>query len=345
MSYRFVAVLIASALLSMIAADPARAQSTSATDVDFDALILRDFIAYDADYERNREVRQRGLDGLNELSEQGRPPEHDLGFLDRISSPNALLAYLEALRVSEIASTGRDNRDELGAATTVVSQVLFKSNLRRLYREHGRSPGIDHSLAGVYRGFLDSWQDSRAGYWGAWYISRGKLYRSADLSFTYHTVAYRRGQVNYLDRIVRTTLEIKDRDYPYGWLHRGRYNNHNNYDVVRIFALGWPLLSESEKALTAQQIGELVHWTVSQSLASDGSFVVDQTFYNRTSDAYYFGVSFLDAAGYWDNAKRFWTDADFPEAIATCRAIKARLEFLALEGESAVSALRKLRAC
>ena len=67
-----------------------------------------------------------------------------------------------------------------------------------------------------------------------WYKSGGHIYKTTDLSITYHTIAYRNGQVNYWPRIIDTTLRISDDPYPYGWLHDGHFTNHNNYDVARI---------------------------------------------------------------------------------------------------------------
>ena len=39
-------------------------------------------------------------------------------------------------------------------------------------------------------------------------------------------------------------------------------------------------------------------------------------------ESYYFTIAFLDTVGYFDPAKRFWTERDFPEAPA----LRARLE-------------------
>ena len=285
------------------------------------------------------------IDGLNELVEQGGSPMHEFIFLKPIGSSDALIAYLNRLLVSDVASTGRDNRDELGAVTAVLSQILFKKRLRKMFDKHVKGLELTDAYMDAYRGFLDSWQDSRTGYWGAWYRSGGKVRKSADLSFTYHTVTYRHGQVRYLPQIVETTLAIKDKTYPYGWLHDGKYNNHNNYDIVRIFGFGWHVMSQAQREAARVEISALLDWAVSESLRPDGSFVVDLTFYNRISDVYYYGVSFLDAAGYWHKSKRFWTDADFPEAATLCRTIRSRLESLNLDDASSEAALEKLEIC
>jgi hypothetical protein len=177
--------------------------------------------AWGACYEEWFHKLDASIDGLNALVEQGAAPEHGFAFLDPIRTPERLIAYLDRIRVSDIARTGRDTRDELGSVTTVLSQILFKKRLRKMFAKHVRGFALTDAYIEAYQRFLDSWQDAETGYWGAWYRFDGKILKSADLSFTYHTVTYRRGRVNHLPRIVETTLAIKDTAYPYGWLHDG----------------------------------------------------------------------------------------------------------------------------
>ncbi len=301
--------------------------------------------AWGACYEEWFHKLDATIDGLNELAEQGRSPEHPFTFLNRIGTTDGLIAYLSRLLVSDIAHTGFDLREELGTVTAVLSEILFKEDLRRLFDRHATGLKISDAYVAAYRGFLDDWQDPRTGYWGAWYRSGQVVYKSADLSMTYHTVHYRHGQVEDLAKIAGTTLAVKQRAYPYGWLHEGLPNDHNSYDVVQLFRYGWPDMSEAQKTTARSEIGRLLDWTLTQSLRPNGSFVVDPSFYDRASDAYYFGVSFLAAAGYWDKSRRFWTDAAFPKARETCQAIKTRLEQLHFDDQSAAAALRELADC
>ncbi len=78
------------------------------------------------------------------------------------------------------------------------------------------------------------------------------------------------------------------------------------------------------------------------SLMPDGSFKPDGTFYDSLGARYYYGVSFLDAVGYWNEAHRFWTDASFPDGKSTCCAIKSRIQKLGLKGGAMASAMQKL---
>ena len=52
--------------------------------------------------------------------------------------------------------------------------------------------------------------------------------------------------------------------------------------------------------------------------------------------------SVLDKAGYRDSSKRFWIDAEFPEAATLFAVIKTKFDSLGLEEESSEATLGKL---
>jgi hypothetical protein len=277
-------------------------------------------------------------------------PLYRVRIPDRISTPEKMRTYLDNLLVSDIATTGRDNRGELGNITTILSSALFKDYLREYLREaigHGRD-GQDDQLRGrfhaMYSDFLRRWQDPLTGYWGAWYRSKGRIYKTADLSITYHTIAYLRGQVAYWPQIIDTTLRIRNDPYPLGWLHDGHLNNHNNYDVARILKYGWDHMSASQRQQAREAIREMLTWTLEESFNADGSFKTDPTFFSSVSADYYFGVSFLDEIGFWNREERFWTEEEFAGSDAICRRIKVRMTAAALDDPQAHVALEKLNA-
>ncbi len=275
-------------------------------------------------------------------------PPYPVRIPDRIGTPEKLRTYLEQLLISDIATTGRDNRGELGNITTILSSAFFKDYLREYLGEaigHGRD-GRDGQLPGpfnaTYRDFLRRWQDPLTGYWGAWYRSKGRLYKTVDLSITYHTIANRRGQVAYWPQIIDTTLRIENDPYPFGWLHNGHFNNHNNYDVARILKYGWAHMSASQKQQAREAIREMLTWTLEESFNPDGSFKADPSFFSSVSADYYFGVSFLDEIGFWIRDKRFWTEEEFAGSDAICRRIKLRVAESKLDDPQARVALEKL---
>lgn len=279
---------------------------------------------------------------LHELVREGRAPRYPLSFLEPIATAPAMRDYLEKLLVSDIATTGRNQRDEFGSVICCLAQLCFKPSLRRYAQENVLGIELDQSYVDAFRDFLDEIQNPETGYWGPWYVSDGKTYRYDDLSYTFHIVSYRKGRVGYWPNIIRTTLESSTLEYPQGWLSRGAFNNHNNYDVAKIFRYGWPHMRSSERELARDQIAGMLDWCLAQSLKRDGSFVPDSKFYNSLESCYYFGVSFLDEVGYFQSSKRFWTSQKFPYAPVIQSRIRRKLDEFDTENPSVIAAKWKI---
>ena len=262
----------------------------------------------------------------------------------------AAYEHFRSLLISDVARTGVDNRGELGNIATVASLAYFKDYLQDYLNEKvaglPRNEGGPGAKAEEYRlefyQYVQAWQDPVSGYWGPWYLSEGQLYKTTDLSFTFHIVSYRRGQVDRWPEIIDTTVGIKNDPYPFGWKHADGFNNHNDYDVAKVFRYGWPHMSAEQRRRAASVIADMLHWTLTSSLQMNGSFKTVPTFFSSVGADFYFGVSFLQTIGYWDPAKRFWTEQDFPEAAATCKRIKTRLVEMALKSHELKSALTHL---
>jgi hypothetical protein len=285
------------------------------------------------------------LSGLESLAARGEEPRYVLRSTGRMDTGKKLLSRLQDLLISDIAHAGVDNRAELASLITTFAQGAFKPQLRELLVESTDlrvSSNLD-SLTEAFRFFLSGAQDPTSGYWGAWYIVEGKTHKSRDLSMTYHIIAYTKGRVEHWPQIVETTRAIESEPYPYGWRHNGRYNNHNLYDVAKIYKFGWPFMSEAERREVAAQIQAMIDWSLANTLQDDGSFRHDPTFSDSLADEYYFAVSFFDVVGYWQAGKRFWSEAPPDEnALAMCCTVKRRLEALDLEGWAAEGAMRRL---
>ena len=130
------------------------------------------------------------------------------------------------------------------ALTVELMQLGFKAYWQAYLEDHVEgllrdrdSGGISQIRADV-RQFLDAWQDPVTGYWGAWYRVGDRLYRTTDLSITFHLISYLQGDVQHWPQIIETTFNIANEPYPYGWRYGLSSNNHNNYDVVKIFRYG-----------------------------------------------------------------------------------------------------------
>lgn len=246
-------------------------------------------------------------EAIKKLKNQDQVPSLKTSSLDRINSPEKLNTYLNSILVTDVAKNKINSRRELNESVSAITRLI----LRRLPRNYAWHPDIKRTLLT----FMDEkWQNQETGYWGAWYVDNGQLIKTDDLSITFHIVSYREGEVSHWDKLVNTTIKIKDRPYPFGWRHSdGEMSNHHNYDVVRLFRLGWAFLSTEQKITVRQEIQKMLDFCLTDTLNRDGSFK-----YNRSDDSlgdsYAFGVGFLDEVGYWSREKRFWTDDRFAKA-------------------------------
>jgi hypothetical protein len=239
----------------------------------------------------------------------GQPPR----FLDRINDPDRLERYLESLLVSRLAEEGIDHRKELNFATAdLVRLILWRRPANYQW---------DPRLETVIRRFIENWQDSATGFFGATYLIGGQRFRTTDLSLTFHMARYLEGRIGYWPELIDTLLEIRDNRYPNGWLDEQGMTSHNNYDVATLFQLGWPELRADQRQRARAELDRLLSWCLATAIAPDGA-VVARAKSESLSESYYFTIAFLDTVGYFDPAKRFWTGRAFTEAPA----LRVRLE-------------------
>lgn len=283
------------------------------------------------------------IQAINLMAGRDVGPQHsELDFLQPIDTPEELTAYLERVRLSDIAATGLNRRDELGAVTSVMAEIVFKQYVQDYIARHVKGLDLSRGYTDAFRAFLDEWQDPSTGYWGPWYRIDGEVRKATDLSFTYHIIAYRQGQVAHWDRIIATTLALEDQEYPFGWRYQGQLTNHNAYDVVRILQQGWPHMDDGQRVLSAAAIERLLQWSLRDSLQPDGTFTTPGGFDSSVSDAQYYGVSLLTKAGYCATRPPFWTDRTWPERAETCCRIADRLARLDADIPAAEAARRRL---
>lgn len=279
------------------------------------------------------------VDALQKLADN--IPVKPLTFMTdmKLDDAKTTLDRLWRLQVTDIRATGRNNRDELGALQTALSQLIFKDNLRSLLEEREKDLRfiVSDELATDYADFLRQTQHPRTGYWGPWYRVGGQLFQVQDLSFTYHTINYRAGNVDHWAKIIETTLAIEGKKYPMGWApsNGAARSHHNNYDVVAIFQYGWPHMNEEQKDRVRTKIAEMLKWCLGDAMAPNG-FLPEKDM--AVGDTYYYGIRFLDRLGFWDAARRFWSrrPPPLPPGINSAGALARRLSiaFEALLDES-----------
>jgi len=229
------------------------------------------------------------------------PPE----ILDRFNSPEKLTALLTPLSVSDISRTGRDNGWEFNVDCAAL--------VRWIVRDRPDDKAFDPKLKETMLNLIFRFQDPKTGFWGQRYVIDGNEQFVPDLSTTFHIVSYLKGDVPHLDKIVATTLAVKDLDAPHGWFYNGQPWNHNFVDAVELFKWSFPHASDEQKKEVAAGIQDMLHRCLTESLQPDGSFKHVEADVS-IEEATYFGVEFLSRIGFFDKSKRFWTDQDFPEA-------------------------------
>jgi hypothetical protein len=233
----------------------------------------------------------------------GKPPR----FLDRINDPDRLERYLEGLLVSRLAQEGIDHRKELNFATADLVRLILWRRPKN-YRWNPR-------LEAVIRRFVANWQDPATGFFGATYEIAGQRFRTTDLSLTFHMARYFEGRIGYWPKLIDTLFEIRNDRYPNGWLDDEGMTSHNNYDVATLIKLGWPEMREDQRRRARAELDRLLDWCLATAIAPDGS-VVARAKSESLAEGCYFTIGFLETVGYFDPAKRFWTDGAFADAPA-----------------------------
>ncbi|MFW5680308.1 MAG: hypothetical protein ACOC3D_08570 [Pseudomonadota bacterium] len=263
-------------------------------------------------------------------------------------SPDALIAFLNERLVSDIEGTGEDMRSRVGGLTSIMMATAKRDHvldlLRRTTSGEPLTRGEQRAVRTALHAYVDAWQDPQTGYWGAWYRDAdGRLFKTTDLSITYHIVHALRGEVRFWPQLIETTLALRDHAYPFGWLSRGRWTNHNNYDLVRIFRYGWPYMTAEQQAEVADLLQRMVDWAFRVGIEQDyEGFVLVPELSSSVGAELYFGVSFLDAAGYF--ALDPWTGGlDYPAPRSeVCAALWEHAHDLA-EDAYVLGAKQKLR--
>lgn len=223
-----------------------------------------------------------------------------------------MTTYLQDLCWSDVVRCGRDNRKELNLALSVIARLVLQGGQAGYLSGPGFVPSFER--------FVRDWQDPETGFFGITYIidDQGNELKTTDLSLTFHMVRYAPHLVRWWPRVIDTLLDIKEQQYPQGWLENSKMTDHNNYDVVGIFSRGWPHLRPDQRRQASQAIAKIVDWCLEYSVR-DTDEIINPDKGDMVTDSYYFAAAFLDTVGYFDKIKRFWADKgalpDDPEPL------------------------------
>jgi hypothetical protein len=263
----------------------------------------------------------------------GEPIRYPLKILDRINTPDKLRSYLDSLLISEVRRTGIDNRFELNIAITAIERFI----VGHVQHDYPFPPDLRQALFD----YQDKvWQDPQTGFFGGWYrLPDGSLRKTADLSVTFHIVSYRRDTINHLPEMMRTLIAMKDYEYPFGWRQEGMPSNHHNYDVARLFRVGWPGMDPSQRDLACEQMHRMMDFCLRETMNADGSFkMMDE---DTLGSSFLFPVSLLNELGYFRPSLRFWTWESFPDAMKVADTIESRIRAMGLTDTESAKVLRR----
>ena len=231
--------------------------------------------------------------------------EH-IPLLDRVNSPSKLIQYVNSISVSDVAHSGVDHRREMNEALSTLIRLIVRDQ-PSAYRWNPR-------MKATLLDLLEQLRNPGTGWWGERYQREGRIDFVDDLSITFHIVSYLKGEVPNLDKVAGTLLELKNLEYPIGWLADGNYLTHHSMDVVALFQYAWPHMSELQKQAASAEIDKMLQWCLKDSVLPDGSFRASTGGEDSLEEDEYFGVAFLARVGYFDSSKRFWTNRQFPDA-------------------------------
>ncbi len=222
-------------------------------------------------------------------------------FLERINDPGRMVTYLQDLCWSDVVRCGQDNRKELNLAISVIARLVLRGGQAGYLSGPGFVP--------VFERFVHDWQNPKTGFFGVTYIidGRGNETRTADLSLTFHMVRYVPHLVRWWPLMIDTLLEIKNNQYPQGWLENSKMTDHNNYDVVELFSRAWSHMRPDQRRQASLEIKKMVDWCLENSVRPTGE-LINPDKGDMVIDSYYFAAAFLDTVGYFNIQKRFWVD-------------------------------------
>lgn len=227
-------------------------------------------------------------------------------LLDRVNTPQKLIQYVRSISVSDVAHTGVDHRREMNEALATLVRLIVRGQPRAYLWDTG--------MKATLLNLLKHLRNPDSGWWGERYQRDGRVDFVDDMSMTFHIVSYLKGEVPDLDKVANTLLELKDLEYPIGWLEDRKYLTHHNMDVVVLFHYAWPHMTDEQRRTASIEIKKMLEWCLKDSVLPDGSFRPGTGGEDSLEENEYFGVAFLVRAGYFDASRRFWTDQQFPDA-------------------------------
>jgi hypothetical protein len=239
---------------------------------------------------------------LRLLKKNNLEPKYKLKFLDKINTGKKLKKYFKFL----LHDFTKNNEDELNMVITslpIIKDLGF----------HNFSKDWDKN----YFQCIEYWQDNKTGYWGPWVKKGNKIIKKPELSTTFHILRLyydknnlklknKKFDLKYKKKIIKTTWELKNKNYPYGWLEKGYWSTHHNFDVAEIFLYLFDNLSEKEKVKVKRLFNKFLFWAIKDLFQKNGGFIGDKLHKKEKTSIYktHLAILLLRGIGYFSESYR-----------------------------------------
>lgn len=234
-------------------------------------------------------------------------PKYPLRFMDKVNTGRKLKQYFMSL----LLDTRISHDDELNLGFVTLKSFYDK-----------KLHPFSKDWLSTYYSCIDTWQDSRTGYWGPQIKKANITKKLPELSITFHILEFfynpetldlinKKYSPKYKKKIIETTWNIRNKNYGYGWLEGGKWSTHHNFDVAYIFVLLFDEMNLKEKNRVRKLFNQFLVWTLDKCQQKNGGFIGVKP---ETREANYFetrrAISLLEKIGYFDKIirKRIWGD-------------------------------------
>ncbi len=240
------------------------------------------------------------------LKENNLKPKYPLKFLNKVDTGERLKEYFKSL----LFDFSKNNEDELNLVITRLPTI-------KSYGFHKFGEEWDD----VYFECIEMWQDPKTGYWGPWIKKGNKINKKPELSITFHIIRIyydkkthqpinKNRKPRYAKKIVETTWNLKNKNFPYGWLEKRNWSTHHNYDVATILSI-----FDKDSSKTKKLFIRFLSWCLNKNLQKNGGFIgLKPNLKEPTIYSTHFAILLLRELGYFStrNYDYLRSNEDFP---------------------------------
>ena len=247
---------------------------------------------------------------LKHLKREGLKPKYPLKFLDKVNSGKKLKEYFHSL----LYDFSKNNEDELNLAITGLPTIKYLGFHK-----------FSNDWEKAYYECLEMWQDPKTGYWGPWIKKGKKIVKLPELSTTFHIlrIYYNKKtlelnnpkyDLKHKKKLIQTTWDIKNKNYPYGWLEKGNWSTHHNFDVAEIFLYLFKEMNSKQIENVRKLFHRFLKWNLNNQQSNGGFIGYKPELTEPTMRQTNFAILVLRGIGYYSPLyrKTIWKDVKLP---------------------------------